>query len=111
MAVQVIPIIKMLAPYVTQVATAAIPAFTSKPAEVAKSDPVVAQQIQELQAAATQNAESIHVLAEKLQHAILSLEVAAQDGKRQIAAYKMVLFVALALSIASTITTIFLAMN
>lgn len=111
MAVQVVSIIKMLAPYVTQVATAAIPAFTSKPAEVAKSDPVVSQQINELQVAATQNAESIHVLAEKLQHAIVSLEVAAQDGKKQIAAYKIMLFLALGLSIGSALMTIYLAIR
>ena len=111
MAVQVLPIIKMLAPYVTQVATAAIPAFTSKPAEVAKSDPVMAQQIQELQTAVTQNAQSIHLLAEKLQQAITSLEIAAEEGRRQVAAYKTLLFTALGLSVVSSATSVIMLLN
>lgn len=111
MAVQVLPIIKMLAPYVAQVAKVAVPAFTSKPAEVAKSDPVVAQQIQELQTAATQNAQSIHVLAEKLQQAILNLEVAAEQGRRQVSTYKILLFVALGLSAFSTAAAVFLILR
>jgi len=44
MAIQFLRIIKAVAPYIAQVATAAIPAFTSKP-EVAKTDQVVAEQI------------------------------------------------------------------
>jgi len=108
MAVQVLAIIKAVAPYVAQVATAAIPAFSSKPAETAKSDPVIAKQIEELQDAATQNAKSIHVLAEKLQQAIQGIEGAAQDAKKQIAAYKTMLFVALGLSGVSMLISIFL---
>lgn len=108
MAVQILPIIKAVVPYVTQIATAAIPAFTSKPAETAKSDPVIAKQIEELQTAATQNAQSIHVLAEKLQQAIQGIEVSAQDAKRKIATYKTMLFVALGLSGASILLSIFL---
>ena len=108
MAVQILPIIKAVAPYVAQIATAAIPAFTSKPAETAKKDPVVAKQIEELQAAATQNAKSIHVLAEKLQQAIQGIEAAAQDAKKQIAAYKTLLFIALGFSGLSALLSIFL---
>lgn len=85
MAVAIFPIIKAVAPYLAQIATAAIPAFTSKPADAAKSAPVMAQQIEELQAAATQNAESIHVLAEKLQQAIQGIEMAAEEARKQVA--------------------------
>ena len=108
MAVQVLPIIKAVAPYVAQIATAAIPAFTSKPAETAKIDPVIAKQIEELQTAATQNAQSIHVLAEKLQQAMQGIEGAALDAKKQIAAYKTMLFVAFVFSSVSMLTSIFL---
>ena len=108
MAIQFLPIIKAVAPYVAQVATAAIPAFTSKPAESAKTDPVVAKQIEELQAAATRNAQSIHVLAENLQQAIQGIETAATEAKKQIAAYKTMLFVALGLSGLSTLLSVFL---
>ena len=62
MALQLIPLIKVLGPYLTTIATTAIPAFTSKPAET-KTDPVQAQQISELQQAVTKNAQSLHTLA------------------------------------------------
>lgn len=100
MAIQFLPIIKAFAPYIAQVATAAIPAFTQKP-EVAKVDPVLAKQIEELQSAAIQNAESLHVLAEKMQQAIQGIEAAAQKAEKQVTAYKTMLFVSLGLSIVS----------
>ncbi|MCW8193846.1 hypothetical protein F6455_03475 [Proteobacteria bacterium 005FR1] len=98
MAAQLIPIIKAVAPYVAQVAAAAIPAF-SKPA--AKLDPVVAKQIEELQSAATQNAEAIHVLAENLKETIEGIEDAARDANRRLALYKLGLAISLVLSSAS----------
>ena len=100
MAVQFLPIIKAVAPYIAQVATAAIPAFTSKP-EVVKTDQVVSKQIQELQEAVTQNAQSIHMLAEKLQQAIQSIESAGQDAQRQISTYKAIIAGSLGLSAVS----------
>ena len=100
MAVQFLPIIKAVAPYIAQVATAAIPAFTSKPV-AAKTDQVVVKQIEELQEAATRNAQSIHVLAEKLQQAIQSIETAGQDAQRQISTYKVIIACSLGLSVIS----------
>lgn len=87
MAVQIIPLIKALAPYLTTIATSAIPAFTSK-SETAKSDPVVAQQITELQDAVTKNAQSLHIIAEQLQKVITSAEEASVEAQRQVATYK-----------------------
>ena len=107
MAIQFLPIIKAVAPYIAQVATAAIPAFTSKP-EVAKTDPVVAKQIQELQEAATQNAQSIHMLAEQLQQAIQSIENVGQEAQKQISTYKVVIFCSLGLSAVSLAICIYL---
>lgn len=107
MAVAFLPIIKAVAPYLAQVAAAAIPAFTSK-AEAIKSDPVLAKQIEELQAAATQNAHSIHLLAEKMQQAIEGIEMASQEAKKQLTAYKTMLFVSLGLSAVSLATCIYL---
>jgi hypothetical protein len=100
MAAQLIPIIKAVAPYVAQVAAAAIPAFTSKPA-AAKLDPVVAKQIEELQSAATQNAEAIHVLAENLKETIEGIENAARDANRRLVLYKLGLALSLLLSTTS----------
>ena len=107
-AIQFLPIIKALAPYIAQVATSAVPAFTSKPEVAAKVDPLLAKQIQELQAAAVQNAESIHVLAEKMQQAIQQIEAAAQAANKQVAAYKTMLFVSFGLSIAAIATSVYI---
>ena len=85
-------VLKAALPYVTQIVTAALPAFTSKP-EVSMVDPVVAQQIEELQAAAIKNAESIHVLAEKLQQTIGGIENVAAMLQKQVAMLKALLFV------------------
>ena len=63
MALAYIPIIKALGPYLLPIINSAIPAFTSK-AGLAKTDPVVAQQVQELQDAVIKNAESLQTLAE-----------------------------------------------
>jgi hypothetical protein len=105
-AIQFLPIIKAVAPYIAQVATAAIPAFTSKP-EATKVDPLLAKQIEELQSAAVQNAESIHVFAEKMQQVIQDVESASQEAKKQVAAYKTMLFVSLGLSIVSILGCIY----
>jgi len=111
MAVGVLPIIKAIAPYVAQIATAAIPAFTSKPAEVAKIDPVTAKQIDELQLAATQNAQSIHVLAENFQQAMQGVEAAAQDVNKKAKVFKLMLIIALGLSGLSMLFNAYLLFN
>lgn len=107
MAIQFLPIIAAFAPYIAQVATAAIPAFTPKP-EVAKVDPMLAKQIDELQSAAIQNAESLHVLAEKMQLAIQGIEAAAQKAQTQVTTYKAMLFVSLGLSTVSLAACLYL---
>ncbi|MEZ4599042.1 MAG: hypothetical protein R2940_04555 [Syntrophotaleaceae bacterium] len=107
MTVQIVPIIKAVAPYLAQIASAAIPAFTSKP-ETARTDPVLSRQIEELQAAATENAKSIHLLAEKMQQTIQGLESAAQEARNQVATYKALLFLTLGISAGSLLTCIYL---
>jgi len=85
-----LPILKAALPYVAQIVTAAIPAFTTK-SEIAKSDPLIVQQIEELQDAATKNAESIHLLAEKLQQTIQGIEGAAIALQKQMVVFKLLL--------------------
>jgi hypothetical protein len=111
MATVVLPIIKALAPYVAQIATAAIPAFTSKPKEIVKIDSIIATQIDELQAAATQNAQSIHVLAEQFQQAMQGVEAAARHAKKQAAIYKAMLLFSLGLSGISLTLSTYLILN
>ncbi len=102
----IVPILKALLPHVTQIATVAIPAFTKKPA-AAKLDPVLAQQIEELQTAATKNAESIHVLAEKLQETIQGIEVGAEKIQRDMAKLRTLLVVSWVLTSGAIALAIF----
>lgn len=107
MAVQLIPLIKALGPYVTTIATSAIPHFTSNKSEAAKSDPLLAQQIGELQTASTKNAQDLHTLAEQIQKLIASTAEAAELAKRQIATYKTLLFISLGCSVVSLAVALF----
>lgn len=93
----IFPIVKALLPHVAQIASIAIPAFTKKSADIA--DPVVAQQIEELQAAATRNAESIHLLAEKLQQTIAGLEQGAEKVEREMAMLRRLLMASCGVSV------------
>ncbi|OYY48726.1 MAG: hypothetical protein B7X95_09580 [Methylophilaceae bacterium 17-44-8] len=107
MAVQFLPIIKAIAPYIAQIAAATIPAFSSK-AEAAKTDPALANLIEELQTAATQNAHSIHVLAEKMQQTIQGIETAAVEAKKQVITYKVLLYISLGMSFTALLICIYL---
>ena len=110
MAIQFLPIIKAVAPYIAQVASAAIPAFTSRKGNTT-IDPVVVRQIEELQAAASQNANSVHVLAGELQQVIQSIEKTAHAADRQIAIYKIIIFFTASLSIVSLLFSIYVLMR
>ncbi|HAO24468.1 MULTISPECIES: hypothetical protein [unclassified Methylophaga] len=110
MAIQFLPIIKAVAPYVAQVAAYAIPAFTAKP-ETVKADPVLVKQIEELQEAATQNAQSIHVLAENMQQAISGFETAAEQAKKQVATYRTLLFISFGLSTVAILICLYLLLR
>ncbi|MGA7985312.1 MAG: chemotaxis protein [Burkholderiales bacterium] len=70
--------LKAVLPYVANIVTAAIPAFTARKGQD-RSAEVTAQQIGELQSAATHNAESIKVLAEQLQHTVSAVEQGAAN--------------------------------
>lgn len=85
-----LPVLKAAIPYVAQIVTAAIPAFTSKPT-ASITDPLISKQIEELQSAATHNAESIHVLAEKLQLTIQGIDEAAMSLQKQVVLFKRLL--------------------
>lgn len=111
MAIQFLPIIKAVAPYVAQVAAYAIPAFTAKPEEAIKADPVLVKQIEELQKAATQNAKSIHVLAENMQQAITGFETAAEEAKKQVKTYRNLLFLSLGMSAISVLICVYLLLR
>lgn len=71
-----LPFLKASLPYVTQIVTAAIPAFTSKPAGE-NTNELVAKQIAELQTAVTHNAESLKGLATQLKEALEGIDAGA----------------------------------
>lgn len=103
-----LPLLKASLPYVTQIVATAIPAFTSKPPteKSEKVDDVTAQQISELQSAVTQNAESIHVLAEKLQQTIQGIEVASIELQKKVIFFKRLAFFAIAIATVSIIIAV-----
>lgn len=94
-----IPLLKASLPYVTQIVATAIPAFTSaSTSSSGKVDDVTTQQIAELQSAVTQNAESIHILAEKLQQTIQGIEVASLELQRKIIFFKRLAYSAIGMA-------------
>jgi Na+-transporting NADH:ubiquinone oxidoreductase subunit NqrC len=78
-----LPAIKIILPYVSQIVSAAIPAFTKK-TDKSNTEVIVPSQIAELQAAATQNAESLKTLALQLQQVISGIDAAASKMEQEI---------------------------
>ena len=105
-----IPLLTKALPYLTQIATAAIPHFTSK-ATPSQVDPVIAKQIAELQAAAVSNAESSRTLAEKLQQTIQGIDGAAIALQKQLTVLRTVMGVAAALSLLAVAVSVWAVMR
>lgn len=94
------PIIKASLPYIADIITTAIPHFTSKP-EASSLDPLATKQIEELQVAATGNAESIKILAERLKQTIVGIEQAATDMEKTLAKLRLVSWLASGIAVTS----------
>lgn len=95
-----LPIIKVVLPYVAPVFQAALPVFTKKKSE--KVDPVVAQQITELQEAVKANSESTKALAR-------AIEEAAQANDRTMKRLRLIVIAAVivaALSLALAVVSL-----
>jgi hypothetical protein len=92
-----LPALKIALPYITQIVTSTLPMFTSRPGD-AKLDEVVPQQIRELQTAATQNAESVKVLAAQLKEAIEGVDAGMAEMQKQLATMRRLAMAALALA-------------
>ncbi len=78
------PAVKLILPHVGTIVAAAKPAFTRKAADPTEEGDVVAQQIAELQAAASQNASLIKELAEQLRLTVAALEQGAADTEKRL---------------------------
>jgi hypothetical protein len=96
-----LPALKAVLPYVTNIVTAAIPAFTARKGRD-RSDGVTADQIAELQGAATHNAESVKVLAEQLQRTVTAVEQGAVNADRVTRQARLLAIVALCLALAAS---------
>lgn len=95
-----LPVLKVVLPYVATVATTAIPAFTQK-RDGAKSAELMAQQISELQEAAGQNAESLHILAEQIQTVVNAIETGARENEAALKQARLTARLAIAVAVAA----------
>lgn len=86
------------APYIPEIIKIARPLFTRASSQE-KSGEVVAQQIAELQTAATQNAESIKLLASEIQHTIEALQSGAADLEKKLDRARILLVISATLSV------------
>lgn len=84
-----LPIIKVVLPYLAPIFQAALPAFTKKKSE--KADPLVAQQISELQEAVKTNSESTKALAK-------AIEEVAQANDKAMKRVRLITAVAVAIA-------------
>ncbi len=79
-----LPVLKASLPYVSQIVTAALPAFTAKPPG-ARPEDVVPRQIAELQEAVTANAERVKELAIQLKEVLESMDAGVAESQAEIA--------------------------
>ena len=97
-----LPAVKAILPYLTQIVTAAIPAFTKK-ADKTGTEDITRNQISELQDAVTHNAESLKILATQLQQVINDIDSGSAKIEKEIKAIKRLAILAIALSIVAII--------
>lgn len=88
-----LPVLKASLPYVSQIVTAAIPAFTSKPQGAATED-VVARQIAELQSAVTDNAERVKELAVQLKEVLESMDAGVAELQAELVRLRRLVYAA-----------------
>jgi hypothetical protein len=105
-----LPALKAVLPHIGTIVDAAKPVFTrKKPAGPAApvSDDVVQQQIAELQAAASQNAEHVKELAGQLQSTLAALEQTAAVAESRLRRATVFSAIAVAVSIAALLLAAF----
>jgi hypothetical protein len=92
-----IPAFKTLLPYVTQIVSLAVPAFTVR-SDGGGSQEVVHQQIQELQEAAVRNTEAVKVLASQLQKGIADIDAGASRIEKELQKIRQLCVIAITIS-------------
>ncbi len=103
MAAWLIPALKAVLPHLGTIISAASPVFTRKKADAASNPgPAPLGQIEELQAAASQNAAHIKALAAQLQSTVTALERAALLTDRKFQRLQWLCVAAAGLSVLAT---------
>jgi len=108
-----LPALKAVLPHIGTIVDAAKPVFTrKKPADTnttaaAAGSDVVQQQIAELQAAASQNADNIKELAEQLQSTVAALQTSAALAESRLRRTTLFSSIAVAVSIAALLVGAF----
>lgn len=95
-----LPVLKASLPYITQIVSAAIPAFTAKPAQDDAAE-LVPKQIAELQTAVTHNAEAVKGIASQLKDTIEGITAGANKLEQEILKLKRIAAFALLLALGS----------
>ena len=98
------PALKAILPHVGSIVDAAKPVFTRKKPE---SSTDVQQQIAELQAAASQNAEHVKELAEQLQSTVAALEKTAEVADLRLRRATLFSAISVSISIAALLVAAF----
>lgn len=92
-----IPAFKTILPYVTQIVTLAMPAFTTR-TDSNGSQEVVHQQVQELQQAALRNTEAVKVLASQLEKSIANIDAGAERIEKELQRIRQLCIVAITMA-------------
>lgn len=100
-----LPALKIALPYITQIVTAAVPMFTSKPAS-GKQDEIIPQQIRELQDAVTHNAESVKGLATQWKGTIEGIDAAAGRMQQEIVMLKRLVYCSTAIALVASLLAV-----
>jgi hypothetical protein len=101
-----LPALKAVLPHVGTIVDAAKPVFTRKRVDAPGSD-VVQQQIAELQAAASQNAEHVKELAEQLQSTVSALQKSAELADMRLRRATVISAVSVSISVAALLLAAF----
>ncbi len=103
-------LLKASLPYISQIVTATLPAFTAKPS-TAKSAEVVPTQIAELQSAVTHNAETVRALATQLKGTIEGIDTGAAKLEQEIKSLKRLARLAIALALLAVAVALWALLN
>ncbi len=100
-----LPVLKIALPYISQIVTATVPMFTSRPAN-GKSDEIVSKQIHELQAAVTHNAESVKGMAIQWKDTMESLDAAAARLQKEIVVLRRLAYGSAAVALVAVVVAL-----